>query len=100
MLIPGDEIVSRDVIGTLGSKTVYQVFTAGGLYLIEARSSNGSKEVIGAGCHRAIARHIAKRNNPEIEFTMLEKNNVDIKDFEDILPFWEAVTKKAQNRLK
>ena len=71
----------------------------GGLHLIEARSPDGSRQVIGAGSHRAVARHIAKKTHQDIEFTSLEKSQeVDPKDFEDVLPFWEAVVDKVNQK--
>ena len=99
MVIPSDEIVYKNIIGKLGNKTVYGIGTCGGLHLIEARSADGKREVIGAGSHRAVARHIAKKNNPDIEYTMLEKSQeINLKDFEDVLPFWEAVTDRVKNK--
>jgi hypothetical protein len=43
---------------------------------------------------------VAKKQCPEIEWTMLEKaQEIDPKDVEDILPFWETVTAMAQKKL-
>ena len=100
MIIPADEIVYRQVIGKLGNKILHALGTCGGLHVVESRSPDGKREVIGAGSHRAVARFIAKRAHPEIEYTMLEKSaEVDPRDFADILPFWEAVTSNVQKRL-
>jgi hypothetical protein len=101
MIIPGDEIVSKEAIGKLGNKTLWQIKSVGGLYLIEARSSGGKGEIIGAGSHRAVARLTAKRKYPEVEFTFLEKSSeIDPQDVADILPFWEQVVDEANKRLK
>jgi len=100
MIIPGDEIIYKNQIGKWGNKALWAVGTLGGLNLIEARSPDGKKEVIGAGSHRAVAKHIAKRSHPDIEWTMLEKSNEpQLQDFEDIVPFWEAVVKRANSKL-
>jgi hypothetical protein len=67
---------------------------------VEARSVDGKKEIIGAGSHRAVARHVAKRAHPDVEFTSLEKSaEVDIRDVEDILPFWQAVVERVNPKL-
>jgi len=98
MIIPSDEIVYNKVVGKQGNRTLRAVGTCGGLHLIEARSPDGRKEVIGAGSHRAVARHIAKRAYPDIEFTSLEKSSeVDVRDFEDILPFWIEIVNRVRN---
>jgi hypothetical protein len=101
MIIPGDEVISRNIVGKLGDKVLWAISTIGGLNLVEARSSNGARSVIGAGSHRAVARMIAKRTNPDIEWTVLEKSSeIDPRDVEDILPFWQAVTLRVQEKLK
>ena len=97
LLIPNDELCYKSVIGKWGDKVLYGYGTVGGLHLVEARSVDGSKEIIGAGSHRAVARHIAKRMHPGVEFTCLEKSQeVDPRDFADVLPFWEAVVARVQ----
>jgi hypothetical protein len=100
MVIPGDEIVYNNVVGKLGNKVLRAYGTIGGLHLVEARSPDGSRQVIGAGSHRAVARHIAKKQHPDIEWTILEKSqDIDPRDFADILPFWEQVVVRAQEKL-
>jgi hypothetical protein len=100
MVIPGDEIIYKTAIGKQGDNTVFAVGTCGGLHLIEARSPGGSRKILGVGSHRGVAKHIAKRNNPDVEFTILEKSyELDEKDCENILPFWQLVTKKVKERL-
>jgi hypothetical protein len=100
MQIPADEIVYSNTVGKLGNKILRAVGTCGGLHLIEARSPDGSKQVIGAGSHRAVARMIAKKMYPEVEWTVLEKSaEIDPRDVEDLLPFWEEVVTRAQKKL-
>jgi|ERR1039457_378599 hypothetical protein len=100
MLIPADEIVAKSVIGKLGNKTLWAVSTIGGLHLVEARSPDGSKQVIGAGSHRGVARMTAKRMHQDIEWTMLEKSQeVDERDVADVMDFWMEVVKRAQQKL-
>jgi hypothetical protein len=70
------------------------------LWLIESRSSDGSKQVVGAGSHRAVARMTARKLHSDIEWTMLEKSSeIDERDVEDILPFWLSVVERAQKKL-
>jgi|WetSurMetagenome_2_1015567.scaffolds.fasta_scaffold54987_6 hypothetical protein len=100
MVIPGDEIIYRTAIGKQGDATLWAVGTCGGLHLIEARAPSGTKKILGVGSHRGVARHIAKRNNPDVEFTILEKSlELNENDFKDVLPFWELVTKKTIEKL-
>jgi hypothetical protein len=99
MVIPGDEIISKSIVGKLGDKVLWAVATIGGLHLVEARSSDGGKQVIGAGSHRAVARMTAKRMYPDAEFNVLEKSaEVDPRDIEDLLPMWIEVVKRAQRK--
>jgi hypothetical protein len=99
MVIPSDEVVAKSVIGKLGNKTLWGVSTVGGLHLVEARSPDGSKQVIGAGSHRAVARMTAKRMHQDIEWSVLEKSQeIDERDVADILPFWLEVVKRAQQK--
>jgi hypothetical protein len=100
MIIPNDELCYKSIIGKWGDKVLYGCGTIGGLHLVEAHSTNGKKEVIGAGSHRAVAKMTAKRMHPEIEFTMLEKSaEIDERDVEDILPFWIQVVQRTQQKL-
>lgn len=69
----------------------------GGLHLIAKAGEGGKAQVLGAGPHRAVARHIAKKRNPEIEFTDLSKaDHVEPIYFQDILPAYEAMTDEFQ----
>ena len=100
MVIPGDEVISKSIVGKLGNKILWAISTIGGLNLIEARSPDGSKQIIGAGNHRAVARHVAKRSHEDIEWSMLEKSaEVDIRDIEDLMPFWQAVVERVNQKL-
>jgi hypothetical protein len=100
MIIPGDEVVYKSAIGKLGDSILWGIGTIGGLHLVESRSPNGSRTILGAGSHRAVARHIAKKTHADIEWSVLEKSSdPDLRDFEDILPFWEQVVIRANKKL-
>jgi hypothetical protein len=100
MIIPGDEIIYKNRIGLCGNKVLWAIGTIGGLNLIEARSPDGKREVIGAGSHKAVAKHIAKKSHPDIEWTVLEKSNEpQLQDFADTLPFWEAIVQRVNSKI-
>jgi hypothetical protein len=100
MIIPMDEIIYKNIVGRLGNKALWAIGTIGGLHLVESRSPDGSKQVIGAGSHRAVARMTAKRMHQDIEWTVLEKSSeVDPRDVEDVMPFWLEVVRRAQQKL-
>jgi hypothetical protein len=96
LTIPSNEIVYKERVGTCGKATLEASYTAGGLHLIEMRSPDGRKEVIGAGSHRAVARHLAKRKHPDLVWTVLEKSaDPQLSDFEDVLGFWQEVVNRV-----
>ena len=85
-----NQIAYKRKVGTLDGKAVYEVGLIGGLCLI---SVQGVKAPLGAGPHRAVAKHIASRRHPEIHWTALSKSDsVSIAHFEDLLPKYEAFT--------
>lgn len=100
MQIPGDEIAYKNKVGTCNKAEIWAVGTVGGLHLVEMRSPDGKKEVIGAGSHRAVARHLAKRKCPDLVWSILEKSSEpQLQDFEDVLPFWQQVVDKVNKKL-
>lgn len=97
MNLPSNEFVYRKRIGKMGSKPVIGIGMIGGLHLVAAQSEDGGISVLGAGSHPGVARHIAKKYAPDVEYDMLEKSEpLQLADFQDILPFWEAVTNKIR----
>ena len=93
MDINENEIESRKKVGNLNGKPVVEIGLRGGLWLIFA-NVDGKFETVGAGPHRAVARHIAKkRTDNEITFTDLNKSDyVDPDHFSWCLPHYEAET--------
>ena len=88
--IGADQVSYRKKVGRLGKDPLYEIGLIGGLHLI---MKAGSKEPLGAGPHRAVARHIAKRRNPDVEWTDLSKADWWPEDtYILILPKYEAVT--------
>ena len=66
-------IASRKRIGTLHGQPVTEVLLKGGLHLVTA-VKEGKPRVIGAGPHRAVARWIAEKNEPDVQITELSKD--------------------------
>jgi hypothetical protein len=93
MNIQENEVESRKKVGKLNGKPVIEIGLKGGLWLIFA-SRDGKMEAVGAGPHRAVARHIAKkRTDGEIEFNDLSKADyIPVAHFEWLLPRYEAET--------
>ena len=84
-------------IGELNGGKVMEVATKGGLYLVVVAKSNGKVETLGTGSHRAIARHIAQRENPMLKISQLEKSETlpDVV-LQANLPEFERLTKSLQ----
>ena len=96
MNIPAREIIYKKVIGKKGKHSLWGIGAAGGLHLVCEQTDVGLIK-LGAGSHRAVARHIAKKNNKDVEFDMLEKSyEVKYEDFADLVPFYEEITKRLQ----
>jgi hypothetical protein len=95
MNISKNQVQYRKRIGHIGSKAVMEIGTIGGLKVVAVQESGGQLKTLGAGSHRGLARFLAKKAEPTLEIDLLEKSDDgDIRDFADLLPFWEAVTAK------
>lgn len=74
---------------------VYEIGLIGGLHLIVKAKGNRS-EIMGAGPHRAVARHIATQKT-KINFNDLRKSEeVSVELFADVLPDYEALTERMR----
>lgn len=88
--ITSSQIAYRKKVGKVGDTPVYEVGLIGGLHLI---MKAGSKVPLGAGPHRAVARHIAKKKHPEITFDELSKSDwLEPHLYEAMLPKYELIT--------
>ena len=99
--IPEAQISYRKKIGTLDGDAVVEIGLKGGLHLVAvAKSGAKSAQICGVGSHRAIARHIARKKNPTMQFNDLAKSDpVPVEHFQWLLPQYEALTlafQKAQ----
>jgi hypothetical protein len=88
----------KKTIGSLAGKPVVELATTGGLCLIVVPSATGV-ETLGAGPHRAVARHIAKKRNPDLKITELAKSDdVPYEHFSRMVPDWERTTDLIRSR--
>lgn len=93
MSIPPEQIKYSRKVGTLEGKPVFEVGTIGGLHLIIA-TRKGKTETLGVGPHRAVARHIAKKREPDFILTDLAKgDDCPEESFSTLLPKYEQITK-------
>lgn len=86
-------------IGHLNDKDVFGMTTKGGLSLVVS-AKDGAFETLGAGPHPAVARHIAKKRNPDVTFTELNKADyIEERAYASMLPKYEAITDAVRDAL-
>jgi hypothetical protein len=91
MNIPEAQIVLKKKVGEANGKDVVYIKTVGGLHLMV----NSRGNVLGSGPHRAVARHLATKFEPDIQWTELSKaDHVPLAHYEHLLPEYEALTKE------
>jgi hypothetical protein len=66
-------IATKKRIGTLHGQPVVEILLKGGLNLVTTLK-DGKPKTIGAGPHRAVARWMARKNEPDIAMTELSKD--------------------------
>jgi hypothetical protein len=89
MNIPEQQITLKKKVGKSKGKEINYTKTVGGFHII----TNHRGIVLGSGPHRAVARHIARQFDPDIEWNELSKSeHVPLAYFEHLLPEWEAIT--------
>ena len=90
--IPLEQISFKKKIGTLHGDPVILVATKGGLNLVV--TAHGSRvQTLGVGSHRCIAKHVAKKKEPDIEWIDLNKSDfVAEEHFASLLPRYEELT--------
>jgi hypothetical protein len=75
MNVSRDQFASRpQEIGTFKGQPVMEVALKGGLHLVFAVKKNGGTETLGTGSHRAVARFVAEKENPDLAITELTKS--------------------------
>jgi hypothetical protein len=82
----------RKQIGLFKGNPVFEVATTGGFHIIVGRK-DGCTHTFGTGSHRAIARHIAKKREPDLLITEMSKADfVDPRAYQHLLPQYEELT--------
>jgi len=91
MQIRPQEIDYKKDIGTLDGRPVIELGLKGGLHLV--LTTHGPKiDYLGVGPHRAVARFMAKKRQPNILFTELSKaDDVAPEHFQHLVPQYEAM---------
>jgi len=94
---PG-EISSRKQIGALNGAPVFELMTSGGYHIVVAIKKDKIDQ-LGVGPRRAVARFLARKANPELVINALAKSEqLDIADFEHVLPYWEEFLVQLRSR--
>lgn len=100
MNIRPQEIDYKKNIGSLKGRPVIEIGLKGGYHLI-CSLKGGSVEYLGAGPHRAVARHIAKKRAPDMMITEISKSDhVDTAHFVHLVPHYEGMTDQLNNASK
>jgi hypothetical protein len=92
MNVRPQEIARKERIGTFKGRPVIELELKGGYNLVVSPKGN-EVEYLGAGPHRAVARHIAKKRNPDLQITALSKADwIDPAHFEHLIPVYTEMT--------
>lgn len=95
MQLTKEHIAYRHQIGVLNGKPVWEVSTTGGLFLVLVAKTDGTIDTLGTGPHKAIARHIAKKRERDLQITEITKTAPPpVTAFQHLLPFAEAETER------
>lgn len=90
MNIPESQIVLKKKVGESNGKPVTYIKTSGGLHLMV----NSKGTILSAGPHRAVARHLAQKFDPEINWTEMSKaEHIPVEHFASVLPEYEQLTR-------
>lgn len=92
MNIQQKHIQSQKRIGSLGGSPVVEVVTTGGFHMVVTKKG-GELLTLGTGPHRSVARHIAKKREPDLFIEEMSKSDhVDVASIESIAPRYEQYT--------
>lgn len=87
--IPENQVEFKKKVGKIKDQAVYHIKTRGGLHIIAKTGG----EIIGSGNHRAVARHIAQKYEPDVVWTELSKSDwYPVDSFQHLLPEAETTT--------
>lgn len=92
MDITPQHVSYKKQVGLFKGKPVWEIATTGGFHLLVGLKG-GEQHTFGTGSHRAIARHIARKREPELVITELSKSDsVPLECYQHLLPEYEALT--------
>lgn len=92
MDITPQHVAYKKKVGLFKGHPVWEIATTGGFHLLVGMKG-GEQHTFGTGSHRAIARHIARKREPELTITELSKSDfVEVRAYEYLLPEYEALT--------
>lgn len=92
------DVASKKQVGKVGTNPVLEIVTTGGLWM-NVLGKGGSFEILSTGPHRAVARYIAEKKAPDIQWTDLHKGDyIPYEDFAYLLPEFEAYTDALRAR--
>lgn len=95
MDIPAEQVAYKKVIGKLGNNKVFEIGLIGGLHLVIV--AKNKPETLGMGSHPAVARHIARKKEPDLDLTELAKaEEVDSRCYEHLIPVYEEMTDRIR----
>jgi hypothetical protein len=90
MNIPPSEISSKEEVGKKGHSKVFMISTIGGLCLCAIASA--TPQIASIAPHPAVAKFLAQKKFPDIEFYLKKSEDIQINNFSDIVDKYEAVT--------
>jgi hypothetical protein len=91
MNIQPHHVASKKRIGTLHGQPVVEILLKGGLTLVTTLK-DGKPKTIGAGPHRAVARWMAEKAEPDITMSELSKSEqVSLSGILSVVPEYEKI---------
>ena len=97
MNINEKHIKTKRKIGSIHGKPVVEVVTGGGFHMVATQGEGNKLKILGTGPHRAVARWIAQKTEPDLEITELSKSDtLDIHAIGPEIARWERITKMFQ----
>ena len=93
MNIPAEQIEFKRKVGKAKGKAIFHVKTLGGLHVMATEGGI----VLGAGPHRAVARHLAQKFEPSAEWTELSKSDhLEESAIAHLLPEYQELTERLR----
>lgn len=87
-------------VGKLKDEDVYETVTKGGLVVLATGNGGKINKVLGVGPHKAVARMIAEKKEPELQVTQLTKSQQgDLVYAAQIAPEYESLTDRMNQML-